>query len=620
MVLDRVNLPKDLKKLNIKEKKKLSKEIRDLIIDVVSKNGGHLASNLGVVELTVALHSVYDTPTDKLIWDVGHQCYVHKILTGRKNEFKNIRKFNCIAGFPKTNESVYDTFNTGHSSTSLSIGAGFARKRDIFKENYNVISIIGDGALTGGMALEALNDIGSSKLNMTIILNDNQMSISRNVGGISLLLSKLRSRKFYTKSNNSIKLIFSKIPIIGKLIISIVRKIKMIIKSIFIKNMYFEDLGFTYLGPVDGHNLEQLESILKHSKTINGPILIHVITKKGKGYKFAEKNPDIYHAVSTFDPKFGVNIKNINDTYSSTFGNKLIELAKKDKSIVAITAAMKDSTGLGDFSKLFPNRFFDVGIAEQHALGLAAGLASSGLKPVVPIYSSFLQRGYDQLIHDIAINNLNVTICADRAGLVGSDGETHHGLFDLTFLTIPNFIIMSPKDLDELSDMLEFSINLSAPTLIRYPKGKNKVKYNKHSKIRLGKCEILNKGNDVCLLALGSMNDKACNVYQKLINDNISCELINVRFLKPIDKDIIKSIKKCKLIVTLEDGMLNCGLRSEVLNLVSNNNIKKKILSFGYEEFITHGLVDELEKKYNNDSNSIYEEIIEQLSVDKKVL
>ena len=620
MVLDKVNLPIDLKKLTIKEKRKLCKELRDLIIEVVSNNGGHLASNLGVVELTIALHSIYNAPIDKIIWDVGHQCYVHKILTGRKDEFKNIRKFNCIAGFPKISESIYDTFNTGHSSTSLSIGAGIARKRDILKETYDVISIIGDGALTGGMALEALNDIGSSKLNMTIVLNDNQMSISKNVGGISLLLSKLRSRKFYTSSNNNIRKIVSKIPIIGKIIVKIVSKIKTIIKYVFIKNMYFEDLGFTYLGPVDGHNLEQLENIFKHSKTIPGPVLIHVITKKGKGYKYAEKNPDIYHSVSKFNVKTGIFLKNDDMSYSSVLSNKIVEMGKRDDSIVAVTAAMKDSTGLGEFSKMFPNRFFDVGIAEQHALGLASGLAVSGLKPVVPIYSSFLQRGYDQLIHDIAINNLNVTICVDRAGLVGNDGETHHGLFDLTFLTIPNFVIMAPKDLEEFSDMLEFGINFNGPVLIRYPKGKNLIDYSKHTKIRFGKCEILSKGIDVCILAIGSMCDKASILVDMLKEIGLSCECINIRFIKPIDEDIIKSIKKCKLVVTLEDSMMRCGLRTEILNLINKKNLKKNVLSYGYDGFVSHGKVEELEEFYKTDINTIYSEIINQVSVDKKVL
>ena len=432
-MLEKINSPKDLKKLNIKEKEQLAQEIRDYILQVVSENGGHLASNLGVVELTIALHSVFDAPKDKIVWDVGHQTYVHKILTGRREKFKTIRKPNGIAGFPKTNESEYDSFNTGHSSTSISAALGMARTRDLKGEDNQVIAIIGDGALTGGMALEALNDAGFSNTKMTVILNDNEMSISKNVGGLNMLLSKLRTKKLYKKSNISFKNMLSKVPIIGIPSVKVIQRIKRSIKQLIIPKMFFEDIGFTYLGPVDGHNIEQLQNILKLSKQLDKPVLIHVLTKKGKGYKIAEENPDKFHATAPFDIETGKPEKSKKLDYSKVFGKKLVELAKKDNRIVAITASMKDGTGLTEFQKEFPERFFDIGIAEQHALTMAAGMAIEGMIPFVPIYSSFYQRAYDQVIHDIAMQNLPVIMCVDRAGVVGADGETHQGTLDMAF-------------------------------------------------------------------------------------------------------------------------------------------------------------------------------------------
>ncbi len=431
----------------------------------MSKNGGHVASNLGVVELTIALHSIFDTPNDKIVWDVGHQCYVHKILTGRREEFQNIRKLGGISGFPKICESEYDNFNTGHSSTSISIATGMARARDILNENYEVVAVIGDGSLTGGMALEALNDAGSSKTNVKVILNDNEMSISKNVGGIPLYLSKMRTKTGYTRSNRKIKAIVNKIPYIGKPIISFAHYTKQIIKRAVFRNMYFEDIGFTYLGPVDGHDIKKLEDILERSKKINGPVLIHVVTKKGKGYKLAEENPDKFHGISAYDKETG-EVKKSKD--SKVFGEKLVKMACTDKKIVAVTAAMRDGTGLKEFSEKFQDRFFDVGIAEQHALGLIAGMARAGLKPVLPIYSSFLQRGYDQIIHDIALSGIPVTVCIDRAGIVGNDGETPgRRKYDLSFLSsIPNIVIMAPKNFEELDKMLEFGVNLDKPVFI----------------------------------------------------------------------------------------------------------------------------------------------------------
>ena len=420
-MIEKINENQDIKKLNLEEQKQLAEEIRKYILQVVSENGGHLASNLGVVELTIALHTVFDLPKDKIVWDVGHQTYVHKILTGRKEKLKTLRKLNGIAGFPKTNESETDCFNTGHSSTSISAALGMARARDIKGEKNNVIAVIGDGALTGGMALEALNDAGWSQTRLTVILNDNEMSISKNIGGISMLLSKLRTKKSYTKSNISIKNIINKIPIIGTPFVKIVQRMKRSIKQLIIPKMFFEDIGFRYLGPVDGHNIEELERMFKISKQLEGPVLIHVLTKKGKGYKIAEENPDKFHAIAPFNIDTGESKKQKQKDYSKVFGEKLVELASQNKNIVAITASMKDGTGLTKFAQEYPDRFFDVGIAEQHALGLAAGMAKAGVIPVVPIYSSFYQRAYDQIIHDIAIQNLPVIMCVDRAGVVGQD-------------------------------------------------------------------------------------------------------------------------------------------------------------------------------------------------------
>ena len=420
-MLEKINSSEDVKKLNINQKKELAEEIRQYILKIVSENGGHLASNLGVVELTIALHSVFDLPKDKIIWDVGHQTYTHKIITGRREKLKTLRKLDGIAGFPKTKESETDCFNTGHSGTSISAALGMARARDVKGEKNSVLAVIGDGALTGGMALEALNDAGWSKTNLTVILNDNEMSISKNIGGISMLLSKLRTKRTYTKSNVSIKNVINKIPVVGKYIVKIVKRIKRSIKQLIIPKMFFEDIGFRYLGPVDGHNIEELERMLKISKQLEGPVLIHVLTKKGKGYKIAEENPDKFHAIGPFDIETGKTKKEKSKDYSKVFGDKLIELAKKNKNIVAITAAMKDGTGLKEFAEKFPDRFFDIGIAEQHALGLAAGMAKEEIIPVVPIYASFYQRAYDQVIHDIAIQNLPVVMCVDRAGIVGMD-------------------------------------------------------------------------------------------------------------------------------------------------------------------------------------------------------
>ena len=611
-MLENINSPKDLKKLSILEKQKLAEEIRKYILEIVSENGGHLASNLGVVELTLALHTVFDFEKDKIVWDVGHQTYVHKILTGRREALKTLRKLNGIAGFPKTNESKYDFFNTGHSSTSISAALGMARARDLKKENYSVLAVIGDGALTGGMALEALNDVGYSKTKMTIILNDNEMSISPNIGGLNMLLSKLRTKRMYTRTNVIMKKRINEIPVIGKPIVKIVQTIKRSIKQLIIPKMFFEDIGFTYLGPVDGHNIEELQSILTLSKQIDNPVLIHVLTKKGKGYKIAEKNPDKFHATGPFDIQTGNAKKAKGKDYSKVFGDKLIELAEKNDKIVAITASMKDGTGLTEFSKKFPERFFDIGIAEQHALGLAAGMAIDGMIPVVPIYSSFYQRGYDQVIHDIALQNLPVVMCVDRAGIVGADGETHQGTLDMAFFRlVPNLTILAPKDFRELEDMLAFAVDLKKPVVIRYPRGgEDKEPFEKHETIEKGKAEILKEGNDLSIVTIGKMVAKGMKIAKKLQDKGINAEVINARFLKPLDEQTIKkSIEKTKKVITIEDGTIINGLGTAIKELIMDNHMEDiEIKAYAYPDmFIQHGSVEELEKIYHLDVDDIVE-------------
>lgn len=645
-MLEQINSPNDLKNLTLKQKEELAQEIRNYILEIVSENGGHLSSNLGVVELTIALHSVFNVPEDKIVWDVGHQTYVHKILTGRREELKNIRKLNGIAGFPKTKESETDCFNTGHSSTSVSAALGMARARDLQGKNNACIAVIGDGALTGGMALEALNDAGFSKTNITVILNDNEMSISKNIGGMNQFLDKLRTKKLYTRTNKLIKNRLNSIPVIGTKMVRIIQRVKRAFKQLLVHGMFFEDIGFTYLGPVDGHNIEKLESILRLSNQIEGPKIIHVLTKKGKGYTIAEKNPDRFHATSPFNIETGEPKKQKQDDYSKIFGKKLVELAKNNEKIVAITASMKDGTGLRTFQKEFPKRFFDIGIAEQHAITMAAGMAKEGMIPVVPIYSSFYQRAYDQVIHDVAMQNLHVIMCVDRAGVVGADGETHQGTLDMAFFRlVPNLVIMSPKDFRELEDMLEYAVKLNKPIVIRYPRGgeDKKTKFEKHNKIKLGKAEILKRIDEnlkfknqiienqtkneqmekiknkpkLSIIAIGKMVSRAMNIAEK-IQDKIDVEVINARFLKPFDNQtIIKCIQKTKNVVTIEDGTIINGLGTTVKELISDNNLEGiKIECFAYpDEFIKHGKVEELEEIYGLDENTIISKIMSQFNL-----
>ena len=624
-ILENFNNSNDLKNLNTEEKVILAQELRDMILDTVSKNGGHLASNLGIVELTIALHSCFNLPEDKIIWDVGHQSYVHKILSGRKNEFNTLRQLGGIAGFPRTSESEYDAFDTGHSSTSISVALGMAEARDIKEENNKIIAVIGDGALTGGMALEALNDAGNSASNVIVILNDNEMSISKNVGGISRFLTKLRTRKWYTRANIKAKKVINKIPYIGTKFVKLVQRIKRSIKQVIIPKMYFEDIGFKYLGPVDGHNIERLESILNVSKQIDGPILIHVITKKGKGYKFAEENPDKFHSTSKFNLETGEKEGGSKKDYSKVMGNKLTEIAEYNKNVVAITAAMQDGTGLKGFAEKFPKRIFDVGIAEQHAIGMAAGMAKNGIIPVVPIYSSFLQRAYDQLVHDVCLQELPVVICVDRAGIVGNDGETHQGTVDVAFLsTIPNMNIMAPKNFEELEKMLEFAVDLKKPIAIRYPRGgESKEKFENCKDIEYGKAEILKEGKDVTIIGSGKTVARAMELSRKLEEDKIKTEVINVRFIKPLDKEtILNSAMKTKKVIIIEDNIYTSSISQNVQSLIMSEGLNNiKVFSYTYpDEYIKHGSVSEIEKSYGLDVQSIYDSYKEKIAKQNKLL
>ncbi|MDF2523871.1 MAG: 1-deoxy-D-xylulose-5-phosphate synthase [Clostridiales bacterium] len=606
--------PEDIKKLNINQLESLAQEIRSFLIEKISKTGGHLASNLGVVELTLALHGVFTTPKDKIVWDVGHQTYVHKLLTGRKDRFDTLRQMDGISGFPKVKESEHDCFDTGHSSTSVSAALGLAKARDIKGEDHSVIAVIGDGALTGGIAFEALNDAGRSPNNLIVILNDNEMSISKNVGGMSRYLGKIRNEPIYHKVKEDLDYIINKIPAIGKGTVRALSKVKGSIKYSFVPGMLFEELGFRYLGPVDGHDITALIKILSIAKRLKGPILIHVLTQKGKGYTYAEKKPHLFHGISPFEVETGEVRSKGGPTYSDVFGNELIEIAKKDKEVVAITAAMPQGTGLDSFSKEFPERFFDVGIAEQHAVTFAAGLAQSGLKPVVAVYSSFLQRAYDQIMHDVALQNLHVIFAVDRAGIVGEDGETHQGLYDISFLShIPNMTILAPADYNELRKMLVFALTKhNGPIAIRYPRGKGQEELIEASSVIYGKAALLKSGKDLSIIAAGNMVENALKVAENLKQYNIDAEVINTRFIKPLDeKCIIGSATKTRHVVSIEDNSACGGLGSSILGLLNKNNCNVKTRIFGFpDQPVYQGSRDELFKKYKLDSESITHEIL----------
>lgn len=602
-LLNRINCPQDLKKLSAEELELLAAELRQEVLTVVSENGGHLASNLGVVELTLALHSVYDSPADKIIWDVGHQCYIHKLLTGRRREFSTLRRFGGLSGFPKTAESPHDIAETGHSSTSISVAMGMAIARDLNRDNYSVVAVIGDGSLGGGMALEALNCVGSQKLDLTIILNDNEMSISRNVGGLSSYLSRVRTDPKYTRLSEDLKFLLQKIPAVGDSVYRAAERVKSSIKYLLVRGMLFEELGFTYLGPIDGHNIGALQKILRRARTYKGPVLIHVVTKKGKGYGPAEAEPAKFHGLGAFDAKTGA-VPVASRTYTDVFSDTICALAEKDPRIVAITAAMPEGTGLSKFASKYPGRFFDVGIAEQHAVTMAAGMARAGYRPVVAIYSTFLQRAYDQIVHDVCLANLPVVFAIDRAGIVGADGETHQGIFDIAMLRhIPNMTIMMPKDFTELRAMLDLCLKHKGPVALRYPRGSasSLPVALSGAPLAVGKGEVLRDGKDLAILGMGPTLVSALQAQAQLHSQGISAAVINLRFAKPLDQELIeKYARRCGRLITIEEHVLDGGLGSAVLEACSARGITPATKLLGIKDwFVPHGEPQQLRELCN---------------------
>ncbi len=616
-LLNKINQPHDLRQLNITEMDSLAQELRELIIDTVSKNGGHLASNLGVVELTIALHRVFDSPRDRIVWDVGHQAYVHKILTGRRDEFPSLRQFGGLSGFPKRTESRHDAFDTGHSSTSISAALGMAVARDMAGDDYQVVAVIGDGSLTGGQAFEALNHAGMLRRKMIIVLNDNEMSIAKNVGAMSEYLYRMRTAPTYSRIKRDVEVLLKNIPSIGQKVAHTAERVKDSLKYLLVPGMLFEDLGCTYIGPVDGHQLPLLLEIFEKAKTINGPVVIHAVTQKGLGYAPAETNAGKFHGVGPFCVNTGEVCQSpAAPTYTKAFGDALADLAELDPSITAITAAMPDGTGLRNFSKLYPDRFFDVGIAEQHAMTLAAGMAAQGARPLVAVYSTFAQRGYDQILHDICLQELPVVLALDRAGLVGDDGPTHHGVFDYSYLRpMPNMTIMAPKDENELRQMLYTAFQLNAPCAIRYPRGcaVGVPLTPGWQQLPHGKAEQLADGTDVCLWAVGSMVELARQVQRELAGAGISAGLVNARFVKPLDRELLAQTAACGRLVTLEENVLAGGFGAAVLEAVNEFNaaaVPVRVLRLGVpDEFVPHGRKEELLALLQLDAASLVKRI-----------
>lgn len=594
----------------------LAQEIRQFLIEKISLTGGHLASNLGVVELTMALHLAFDLPKDKIVWDVGHQSYTHKLLSGRKAGFDDLRQLGGMSGFPKRKESPYDVFDTGHSSTSISAGLGIAQARELLHETYSVISVIGDGALTGGMAYEALNNAAQMKKNFIIVLNDNEMSISENVGGMSKYLSNVRTQESYADLKRGIDTLLSSIPVVGKGLSYGLYLAKNGIKQFFVPGMLFEDMDITYLGPVDGHNVKEMVRVFKEAKRVRHAVLVHVVTTKGKGYAPAEKNPARFHGVEPFDVATGKPLKEkVYPGYTDVFSRKICELAEKDPSIVAITAAMPDGTGLSRFAKHFPERFFDVGIAEAHAVTSAAGMASAGLRPVVAVYSSFLQRGYDQVLHDVCIQGLPVLFAIDRAGLVGSDGETHQGIFDVSFLSlVPGMSIMAPKNLWELQRMLEFGVTFDGPLAIRYPRGQAYRGLKEFAApVEYGKAEMLYEESEIALFALGSMVSTGEHVREKLKARGYACTLVNARFVKPLDTKMLDRLcRNHRLIVTMEENVLRGGMGMCATRYIHENNPQIPVIQIALPDaYVEHGNVTKLREMLGIDSDSVLRRILE---------
>ena len=614
MLIKNIESPADLKKLAKEELPLLAEELRDIIIEQVSCEGGHLASNLGVVELTIALHYVFNTPADKIVWDVGHQSYAHKLLTGRYRKFSTLRKYKGLSGFPRMDESPYDAFGTGHSSTSISAAVGIAEARDKRGERFKVIPVIGDGAMTSGLAFEGLNNAGQLKKDLLVILNDNEMSISKNVGALSAYLNRILTGEAFQKLKKETKSFLEHIPKLGAPVSKMAQRAEETLKGLFLPGILFEELGFTYIGPIDGHDIDLLIETFSRIKPLNEPILLHVITKKGRGYKFSEKDPCVFHGIGPFDMDTGtITSDTTTPTYSEVFGKALTALAQEDIRVVAISAAMREGTGLDIFSERFPERFYDVGIAEPHAVTFAAGLASHGLRPVVAIYSTFLQRAYDEIIHDVCLQKLPVIFAIDRSGIVGEDGATHQGVFDISYLRhIPNLMVMAPKDAPELRGMLRLALHHDGPSAIRFPRGRVKqpMGYSvKETVVTIGKGELLSEGDDIALIAIGNTVSPALKASEMLRKEGISPCVINARFIRPLDEDLILSVaSRVKRIVTVEENMLAGGFGSAVLECLNKAGFDDvSVRRIGIEdEFVEHGSQSILRKKYHLDEEGIY--------------
>lgn len=617
MLLDKIKSAGDIKKINPADYPELAQEIRTFLIEKISKTGGHLGSNLGAVELTMALHLFLDLPEDKLIWDVGHQSYTHKLLTGRREGFENLRKYGGMSGFPKRKESDCDCFDTGHSSTSISAGLGLVKARDILGENHTIVSVIGDGALTGGMVYEALNNAGKLETNFIIVLNDNNMSISENVGGMSKYLNNVRTANAYLDIKEGVYNTLKDIPK-GAKVVEGIRKAKSSFKQLVVPGMFFEDMGITYLGPVDGHNIPAMLRVFQEAKRTRNAVLVHVITQKGKGFTPAERHPARFHGAEPFDIETGLPTKpRTSANYTDIFSTVMTKLGARDEKVVAITAAMPDGTGLKRFRNIFPERFFDVGIAEEHAVTFAAGLAAGGLKPVVAIYSSFLQRAYDQILHDVCIQNLPVVFAIDRAGLVGSDGETHQGIFDLSYLSsIPGMHIMAPKNKWELSDMMKFAVSLGAPIAVRYPRGEAYAGLKEYrAPIEKGRAEPIYVESEICLMAVGSMVKTAEEVWEQLKTAGYRCSLINARFVKPIDENAVEwAAKNHQVIVSMEENVASGGYGEKVRQKLDELHTGVRLIQIAIpDEYVEHGNVDLLKKEIGIDAETIVEKIKKEM-------
>ena len=619
MALELIRKENDIKKLSDEQLDGLADEIRRFLIEKISRTGGHLASNLGAVELTMALHLTLDFPEDKLIWDVGHQSYTHKLLTGRSGGFDTLRKYGGMSGFPKRKESDCDAFDTGHSSTSISAGLGLVEARELLGQDHTVVSVIGDGSMTGGMAYEALNNASRLKSNFIIVLNDNHMSISENVGGISRYLSGLRTTQTYTEIKKGVEGTLKKIPGRGDRLVSQLRKTKSGIKQLFVPGMFFEDMGITYLGPVDGHDVRKLVKVLNEAKRVDHAVLVHVITEKGKGYRPAEENPSRFHGTGPFDIRTGEPAeKSGTDSYTEVFSKVLADIARKDEKVVAITAAMADGTGLAAFKKYFPKRFFDVGIAEEHAMTFAAGLAAGGMKPVFAVYSSFLQRAYDQTLHDVCLQDLPVVIAVDRAGLVGSDGETHQGIFDLSFLTsIPNMTVISPKNRWEMADMLRFAVDYPHPVALRYPRGEAYEGMKEfRAPVEYGKSEVLYEEKDIAVIFVGHMAELADRVRSGIREAGYSCSLINARFVKPLDTQLLDRLSRThRLFVTIEENVVSGGFGEQVMEYASDAKLPVYVRNIGLpDDYVEHGNVEILRREAGLDCGRIVKQALSDYS------